>query len=154
MEIRGGAQAPQARFVSRVSRVEVEDHVRLGERAALLDELGRDRAQAFQPLGVDEAGQRQPTLFAVLGALPVGERHAYAVTSEVKLDRGPLPLLFVAFTAHWYFLPAVRPVTVIAAGGAEIVRVLFTPPFVELHPAVKLVISAPLFEGAWYVTRS
>ena len=43
------AEPAQPRLVGGVAGVEVEDHVRFGERAALLDELVGHRAQPFEP---------------------------------------------------------------------------------------------------------
>ena len=100
VQIRRRAQPPQSRLLGGVPRVEVEQHVRLGERAALLDELRGHCAQPLQRRGVDEPGHGQPALLPVLGALPVGEHHAYAVTGADRLDFGPVPRLFVAFTTH------------------------------------------------------
>src|SRR5205085_9672300 len=67
------AQAAEPRFVRGVSCIEVEDEVRLGQRAALVDELRSHTAQAVYPRIVDETGHGQPALLLVRGALLAGE---------------------------------------------------------------------------------
>ena len=63
-----------------------------------------------------------------------------------------MPRLFVAATRHRYVLPAVSPVTVM--GLFERVLLPDAPPSDEVHVAVKLVIGAPLPDGALNFTFS
>ena len=58
----------------------------------------------------------------------------------------------MAFTVHVYDSVAVRPTTVCGLAGPDFDPV--TPPVLDMHVAVKLVIIAPLFAPAVNVTFS
>ena len=86
VQISGRAEPAQSGLVGGVSGVEVEDDVRLGQRATLLDELVGDRAQPLEPDIVDEPGNRAPTVLVVVRR--AGRRTARAKGS--RDDRGEL----------------------------------------------------------------
>ena len=67
-------------------------------------------------------------------------------------ERRPVPRLLVAVTRHVCVLPAVRSVTVIGFFLPDLL--LVTPPSDEAQVAVKLVIGAPLPDGALNFTFS
>ena len=85
------AQATETRLRGRVPHVEVEDHVRLGQRATLLDELVGDGAETIQPRLVDQPRHRQPAVLPVVGDLRLCQRQSLLRSKHVNTlrERGP-----------------------------------------------------------------
>src|SRR5439155_13474202 len=112
--------------------------------AALSGRAALSRPSARRPTrGLRDAGASPGVVQPEIG---------YAVIGAEGTDRGPVPRLFVAATRHRYVLPAVSPVTVM--GLFERVLLPDAPPSDEVHVAVKLVIGAPLPDGAVNFTFS
>jgi hypothetical protein len=76
---------------------------------------------------------------------PVGGAGDPTITGADGADPRPTPRALVAFTVHVYVPPVLNPATVIGAAVApEWAPVLVTPPLLDVHVAVWLVIALPL----------
>src|SRR4029077_19519452 len=76
-------------------------------------------------------------------------------TGSDGAESRPAPRALVAFTVHVYDLPVVTAATVIGAAVAPAcVPVLVTPPLLDTHVAVWLVIALPLFAPIVNVTTN